>query len=431
MKSAAAPRSAWVTLALLSALMAIDFADRQILIAAFPYLRRDWGLSEAQLGGMVSVLNATVALATLPIAVLVDRWSRVRAVAWMGTVWSLATVASGLAQNYVQLLAARIVVGAGEAGYGPAGAALLATAYPPDRRASVLGAFQAAAPVGTVLGMAVGSAVAAEWGWRWAFGLLALPGLILALFVLRQPDYPSVGPERAGARGAVEGLLRARSALCAVAGGTLLLIVYSALYTWLPTHLEQSLGISPARAGGLAATALLAGAVGCAGGAVVADRLTRRDARARLTVPAAAAAAAAVLLAGAFGAVPPGAVQLALVVVGTAAVSSAVGPVMAVVIDVVHPGLRATATSLAVLVLNLCGLAVGPVLTGLLSDRFGLVPALTAVSALGVAASAALWQGSRRYPRDRAAAALGGAVTSPGSAASAPRTRPRSARPAP
>ena len=412
MKSAAAPRSAWVTLALLSALMAIDFADRQILVAAFPYLRRDWGLSEAQLGGMVSVLNATVALATLPIAVLVDRWSRVRAVAWMGTVWSLATVASGLAQNYVQLLAARIVVGAGEAGYGPAGAALLATAYPPDRRASVLGAFQAAAPVGTVLGMAVGSAVAAEWGWRWAFGLLALPGLILALFVLRQPDYPSVGPERAGARGAVEGLLRARSALCAVAGGTLLLIVYSALYTWLPTHLEQSLGISPARAGGLAATALLAGAVGCAGGAVVADRLTRRDARARLTVP-------------------PGVVQLALVVLGTAAASSAVGPVMAVVIDVVHPGLRATATSLAVIVLNLGGLAVGPVLTGLLSDRFGLVPALAAVSALGVVAAAALWQGSRRYPRDRAAAALAGAVTSPGSSASAPRTRPRSARPAP
>jgi MFS transporter, Spinster family, sphingosine-1-phosphate transporter len=139
----------------------------------------------------------------------------------------------------------------------------------------------------------------------------------------------------------------------------------------------------------------------------------------------------AVLLAGTFGVVPPCAVQLALVIVGTAAVSSAVGPVMAVVIDVVPPGLRATATSLAVLVMNLGGLAVGPVLTGLLSDRFGLVPALAAVSALGVAASAALWQGSRHYPRDRAAAALRGAVTSPGSAASAPRTRPRSARPAP
>ena len=431
MGTAAAPRSAWVTLALLSALMAIDFADRQILVAAFPYLRSEWGLSEAQLGGMVSALNATVALAAIPIAVLVDRWSRVRAIAWMGLVWSLATAASGLAQNYAQLLAARIVVGAGEAGYGPAGAALLATAYPPDRRASVLGAFQAAAPVGTVLGLALGSAVAAEWGWRWAFGLLALPGLLLALLVLRRPDYPSVQPERAGARGAVEALLRARSALYALAGGTLLLIVFSTLYTWLPTYLERSLGISPARAGALAAAALLASVIGCAGGAVVADRLALRRIRARLTVPAAAAATAAVLLSGAFSAVPPGAVQLALVVVGAAAVSSAVGPVMAVVIDVVHPGLRATATSLAVLVLNLCGLAVGPVLTGLLSDRFGLVPALTAVSALGFAASAALWQGARRYPRDRAAAALGGSLTSPGSAASAPRTQPRSARPAP
>jgi hypothetical protein len=102
-----------------------------------------------------------------------------------------------------------------------------------------------------------------------------------------------------------------------------------------------------------------------------------------------------------------------------------------VVIDVVHAGLRATATSLATLAQNLGGLAVGPVLTGLLSDHFGLVPALAAVSALGAAASAALWQGSRRYPRDRAAAALAGSLTSPGSAASAARTLPRSAGPAP
>ncbi len=290
------PRSARLTFVLLFALMAVDFADRQVLVAAFPYLRAEWGLTDTELGALASVLAVTVAVGALPTAILVDRWSRVRAIALMGAVWSVGAAASGLAQGYGQLLAARVVVGAGEAGYRPAGGALLTTAYPAGRRATALGAFQAAAPLGTVIGAALGSAVAAAWGWRWAVALLALPGLVLALLMLLVPDYQTVRPARPGARAAVRALLRARSAVGAVFGGTLLLIVVSAFYTWLPTQLERTHGLLPAQAGNLTAVFVLAGVIGTIGWAVAADRLARRDARRKLTVPAVAALATFVLL---------------------------------------------------------------------------------------------------------------------------------------
>src|SRR4051794_41795620 len=100
--------------------MMVDFADRQVLVGAFPFLRREWGLSETELGALVSVLTLAVGLAAMPVAAWVDRRSKVRTIALMGLVWSLAAAASGYAQGYLQLLVARIGVGAGEAGYGPA-----------------------------------------------------------------------------------------------------------------------------------------------------------------------------------------------------------------------------------------------------------------------------------------------------------------------
>jgi MFS family permease len=402
-------RSARTTFVLLFALMAIDFADRQVLVSAFPYLRAEWGLTDTELGALVSVLALTVALGALPTAVLVDRWSRVRAIALMGSVWSVAAAASGLAQGYGQLLAARMVVGAGEAGYGPAGGALLATAYPASRRATALGAFQAAGPLGTVVGAAVGSAVAALWGWRWAVALFALPGLLVALLVLLVPDYPTVRPARPGVRAAAVALLRARSAVGAVLGGTLLLIIVSAFYTWLPTQLERAHGLLPAQAGALTAVFVLSGVVGTIAWALTADRQARRDCRRRLTVPAVAALATVALLGTAFAAQPPTASQLALVLVGGATATAAVGPVAAVVIDVVHPGLRATAVSVLVVLQAGFGLAVGPVLAGALADLWGLGTVLATVPVLGVPAAAAFWWGSRAYPLDRHAPA---AVTS-------------------
>ena len=124
-----APRARLVFVAAF-ALMVLDFADRHVIVATFSALQTKWGLSDAQLGALVSVVSVTVGLGAFPVALFVDRWSRVRAIALMGVVWSLAAAAAGAAQSYGQLFAARAALGAGEAGYGPAAGALLATSAP-------------------------------------------------------------------------------------------------------------------------------------------------------------------------------------------------------------------------------------------------------------------------------------------------------------
>ena len=387
-------------LALLCALLVVDFADRQVVVTAFPYLRAEFAVSEVQLGALVSVVSVVVAIGAFPVALVVDRWSRVRAIAVMGTVWSGATAACAFAPGYVSLLAARIGIGVGQAGFGPAASALLGATFPAERRATVLGVFQMGAPLGIVTGAVVGSLVSAHWGWRPAFLVVALPGLVLALLVLRMGDYRNV-PERSRGRTAAVTLLRARSALGAMLGGALLLVIFSTLYTWLPTHLERAYGMPPARAGVLASTVVLAGAAGTASAGLVSDRLARRDVRWRLLVPAAAAVATTATLGTAFVAMPPGGTQMVLILLGGATATTAIGPAAAVVLDVVPPGVRATAVSIFALVQNLMGLAVGPVLTGALADQWGLTTALASVAVLGLASGIALWWGSRSYGRDR------------------------------
>ena len=392
-----APRTA---LALLCALLVLDFADRQVVVTAFPYLRAEFAATEAQLGALVSAVSVVIALTALPLALVVDRWSRVRAIAIMGSLWSVATAAGAFAPGYLALLAARLGIGVGQAGFGPAGSAVLGATYPPERRATVLGVFQMGAPIGVVTGSVVGSVVAAQWGWRAAFLVVALPGLVLALLALRLRDYRSV-PQRSRGRAAAATLLGARSALGAMLGGALLLVIVSTLYTWLPTHLERAYGLPPARAGVMASFVVLAGALGTVTAGHVADRLARRDVRWRMFVPAVAAVATAATLGIAFGAVPPGATQMALVLLGGATATSAIGPAVAVVLDVVPPSVSATAVAIYAVVQNLMGLAVGPVVTGVLADRWGLTAALATVASAGLAAGFAFWWGSRSYGRDR------------------------------
>ena len=396
-RGAFSPRAALV---LLCALLVVDFADRQVVVTAFPYLRAEWALSEVQLGALVSAVSVVVALGTFPVALVVDRWSRVRAIAVMGAAWSAAMGACAFAPGYLALLAGRIGIGAGQAGFGPAGVALLAATFPAERRATVVSVFQVGAPLGIVTGAVVGSLVCAHWGWRAAFLAVALPGLVLALLVLRLRDYPSV-VEPSRARAAATMLLRARSACGAMLGGAFLLVIFSTLYTWLPTHLERAYGLPPARAGVIASFVVLAGAVGTVTAGHVADRLSRRDVRWRMFVPAVAAVATTATLGTAFGAVPPGPTQMALVLLGGATATSAIGPAVAVVLDVVPQSVSASAIAIYALVQNLMGLAVGPVVTGVLADRWGLTTALATVTGTGLTAGFAFWWGSRYYGRDR------------------------------
>ncbi|MGW8972252.1 MFS transporter [Streptomyces platensis] len=409
------------------ALAVTDYIDRQIVVSTFPYLKKEWGLSDTALGALVTTVSVTIAVFALPAARLADRWGRVKTIAAMGSAWSLAALACAVSGNYAQLFAARSLLGVGEAGYGPAGAALLSGYFPQRLRATVLSVFQAAGPLGAVLGVLFGGVMAGQFGWRVTLGAFGVPGLLLALVFLKVRDYrtpaASGGTADSGASEGLTGdrapsgqqdlaatvreLFRSRTAVWCYLGGALNLVVLSTLYTWLPSYLGRAYGLSSAQAGVKAALFILAGFVGAIVFGHLADRCAVRRPRRRLMVPAVLAAGAWGLLFTAFGVLGPGAGQYALIVIAGLPVAAALGTAPAAVIDVVHPSVRATAVGMAALVQNLFGLAVGPVLTGLLSDAFGLGPALAVMPLFCLAAAAAFWLGSRSYEKDLAAVSGG------------------------
>lgn len=390
------------------ALMMFGYLDRQLVVSMFPYLKHEWGLSDAQLGGLVSVVSVTVALGTFPVALLADRWSRVKSIALMGGIWSLATISAAFARNYGQLFASRAAVGLGEAGYAPAAGALLSRMFPQRLRATVFGAFLSAASLGTVLGVVLGGVIAEKWGWRAAFGIAGLPGLLLALLFLLVRDYRTLrlpasatAAPKLGLRKLLAELLRPRSAVAAYLGGAAQIVVMSALYAWLPSYFSRYLGLSTGQAAARTALVIMAGFFGQIVLSAAADRLARRDRRRRrLLLPAALSLVSLVLLLAAFAAMPPGNPQLLVILVAGFTITAPFGVVGAVSVDVVHPALRATAVSMVALAQNLFGFAVGPLVVGTVSDAYGLKAALTVIPVFCALAAAFLWFASRHYDND-------------------------------
>jgi predicted MFS family arabinose efflux permease len=405
---------AWFAFAMTILLMIFDYVDRQVIVSLFPYIRQEWGLSDKQLGALVSVISITVALGALPVALFADRVSRVKSIVVMAVVWSLATISCMWARGYGALMAARAMVGVGEAGYGSVGAALIASHFPSRMRGAMLAAFFAAASVGSVLGVMLGGLIAAKWGWQAAFGVVGIPGLLLALLYLKVRDYKTVqlssdlNEKRMSvgkaARHIVKVLARSRTMLWVCIGGAAQLIVVSALWSWLPSFLNRVHGVEPARAGVMAALVVLCGAIGSVVWGTVVDRAGRTNPRRKLATLAILCLVSMAILVFAFGWAPAH-LQFAVIALGGLVVTCSVGPVSAIVIDVIHPGVRATGSSVLALFQNLFGLAAGPFLTGMLSDSFGLVPALTAMPLFALIAAGAFMLAGRSYEADRARAA--------------------------
>lgn len=422
-----APREAWFAFAMTLALMVFDYVDRQIIVSLFPFIKAEWGLSDAQLGSLVSVVSLTVALGALPVALVADRTSRVKSIVVMATIWSLATISCMWTRGYGSLVAARAAVGLGEAGYGSVGAALIASHFPARLRGALLAGFLASASVGSVLGVTLGGYIASHWGWRAAFGVVGLPGLAVALLYLKVRDYRTVRlesdlqatrrPLGQAATGIVQLLVRARTMPWVCIGGAAQLIVVSALWSWMPSFLNRVHGVAPAQAGAKAALVVLAGAAGSVIWGALVDRAGARRPRRKLAALVLLCLTSLAVLAYAFGAAHEPAAQFAWIVLGGFLATCSVGPVAVIVLDVIHPGVRATGAAVLTLFQNLFGLAVGPVLVGLMSDRIGLPSALAAVPLASLIAAAAFMLAARSYESDRARAASAADESAPAAAA--------------
>src|SRR4051794_15639267 len=182
------PRISRTPLVLLTAVLAVDQADRYLLSAVFPLLKDDFGLSDTQLGSLSAAFLLVATAGSVPFGILVDRTVRTRIAAWGAALWSVAMLATGLATSYGTLFLSRMGLGVAESSYTPASFSLLTDYYSVEERSRVLGIYQVGAVLG-FLGLPIGGLIAPQWGWRAAFAPYALAGFVVATLVwrLREP----------------------------------------------------------------------------------------------------------------------------------------------------------------------------------------------------------------------------------------------------
>ncbi|HJW45638.1 MAG TPA: MFS transporter [Lysobacter sp.] len=407
-------RYAWVVFALSFGLLLSDYMSRQVLNAVFPLLKQEWVLSDARLGLLSGIVALMVGLLTFPLSLLADRFGRVKSLALMATVWSLATLGCGLAQDYPQMLAARFLVGVGEAAYGSVGIAVVLSVFPKHMRATLTGAFMAGGMFGSVLGMALGGAVAAHLGWRWAFAAMALFGLVLALLypiIVREkriapsprPDELRTGENRAApapaAKVPLRSLVNSRSVVGAYIGSGLQLFVGGTVIVWIPSYLNRYYAMATDAAGGVAAMIVLVAGLGMVGCGMLSDRLCRSGPEHKFSLAIAYCLASCVLLSLAF-ALPHGTPQLVIIALGMFLAAGTSGPAGAMVANLTPLPIHGTAFAMLTLVNNLLGLAAGPLVTGLLADRLGLAGAFQLVPLISLAAAAVFYFAKRHYLTD-------------------------------
>ncbi|POR47957.1 putative MFS family arabinose efflux permease [Paraburkholderia eburnea] len=404
----------WIVLVLTIGLMLSDYMSRQVLNAVFPALKAVWNLSDAQLGSFNSVVALMVGVLTLPLSILADRWGRVRSIVLMAALWSLATLGCALSTSYGNMLLARALVGLGEASYGAVGPALIMSIFPAHLRSSLTASFMAGAALGSVIGMALGGVIMAHLGWRWAFGAMAGFGVALVVLyrvivtearlaphLIEQKHGAAPDPMRLAqsARIVFEGLFTSVSARFAYLGSGLQVFVGGSLYAWLPSYLNRYYGMSPARAGVMAAGFVLVNGLGMVLCGMLADRASMSNPNRKWGIAMAYCAISALLLAIALR-VSIGNMQLVLIAVAMFVVSGTNGPSGAMVANVTPAAIHASVFATLTLANSLLGMAPGPFVTGFVADHIGLHGALHVLPCVALVSMLMFALGRRHYAGD-------------------------------
>jgi len=392
------------------ALLLSDYMSRQVLSAVFPFLKHEWHLSDTKLGSLTSVVALTVGLLAVPLSVIGDRFGRVKAIVGMAVLWSIATAGCAIAASYDQMLLARVFIGVGEAAYGSVGLAVVLGVFPRTRRASLSGAFIAGGSFGSVLGIVLGGKIAAQFGWRWAFGTMAIVGLVIAaLYVvvvnekrLASNEHPDTTADKAlrattGKRVKLRSLVSTPAVVFAYIGSGVQLFVAGSLFAWLPTFFFRTYKMTPAHAASRAAIFILIMGIGMVACGYVTDKVSRNTPVRKWTTSIAYGLASLVFLSIGFRA-DAATSQLLLLAVGVFFAAGVAGPAGAMVANLTHESIRSSALGTLTFANNLLGLASGPLLTGILADRYGLARALQIVPLISVASLAALIVGRHFYP---------------------------------
>jgi MFS family permease len=414
----------------LFAINLLNFFDRQLLGSLAEPIRKEFHLSDTALGLLTTVFVILYAIVGLPLGQLSDRWRRTRLIGISVAVWSALTAVTGLAHTYVQLFAARVGMGLGEAACAPAGQSLIGDLYPPARRTFAMGVFMLGLPAGVFAAYASAGWIATHFGWRAVFYIACIPGFVFALLALLIRE-PVRGSFDVGRVVTTDAMSTATACIAVLRLPTMWWIILSGIFhncnmyainsfttPLLQRYHHMSLGAA-SNASSIAVGAV--GAIGLLAGGLIADRMSARRRNGRLVLAALCMSIAAPCLFFAINQ-PPGSIAAYIVLMSSATITMYVyyATVYAAIQDVIEPRLRGIAVAIYFFGMYIFGASVGPVGAGMLSDHFahtamlnagalemneafkatGLHDAMYATPLLAAAAALVLFAASRTLERD-------------------------------
>jgi predicted MFS family arabinose efflux permease len=370
------------TLALLVAVGLAAWIDRNVLATVLESIKAELGFSDTQLGLLGgAAFGLFYAAVGLPVALLADRGNRRTLIAVALGLWSVTTALCGLATGFASLFLARVGVGVGEAGGTPPSHSLISDLFPPERRAFALGVFYLYVPLGFLLGYSSGGWLDEHVGWRLAFVLVGLPGVLLALVVRLTVREPRRGASENLVGGTVVPSLRStlrvfasrRSLRHLPLAGAVHGIGAFATAVWLPSYFVRVFGLGSAEAGMWIAIAYGAGGiVGVLCGGALADRLVARTGDPRWYVWGAAGVVAGTVPCSLLVYLAPSpAPAVAALVVTMTLWHMFLGPVTATMQALAGLRRRAVAAALYLFLVNLVSTGLGPLAVGAASDLLG------------------------------------------------------------
>jgi MFS family permease len=399
-------RGARYALALLLAVNLLNYVDRQALYAVFPLIKVDLNLSDAELGFLGSAFMLCYMLAAPLFGRLGDRSNRARMAAGGLAVWSLATMLSGAAASYRALLAARTLVGVGEASFGTVSPGLLVDYFSREHRGRILSFFYLAIPVGSAMGYVLGGQLGQAFGWQTAFLLVGLPGLVLALplFFLSDPRQSARQADSLRNEPILPELRRFwlnRTYVNATLSMAAMTFALGGLAQWAPSFLQRTFDLEVARGNTIfGMITVVSGIFGTLAGGWLGDRFQRRGATGYLYVSAAGFLFGAPLM---ILALTTSSLTVCLTAIFAAELFLFLntGPLNTVLVNVVPPGRRAMAFAINIFTIHALGDAISPAIIGFMSDQWGLARALLITPLAVLTAACFALRGGRFVERDQ------------------------------
>jgi MFS family permease len=372
--------SASFALFILFAVNLLNFYDRQLAGALAEPVRKEFHLSDTSLGLLGTVFTLMYAVVGLGFGRAADTWYRTRLIAVGTAVWSVLTAASGLAQNYAQLVVSRLGVGVGEATCAPASQSLIGDLFPPDRRARAMGVFMLGLPAGLCLAYFTAGAIGAAFGWRAVFLFACIPGLLLALLALRIPEPVRGALDAARPPASLEAAVKAPFA-AVLKLPTMRWIILSGIFhnfnmyainAFQTPFLQRFHEMNLREASNVSAISVGAvGAIGLLVGGWLGDRMSAKRRNGRLLLAACSMAITAPSIFIALNQ-PKGAIAafMLLMAIGTVTMYVYYATVYAAIQDVIEPRLRGTAVAIYFCAMYVLGASLGSLVLGMLSDHF-------------------------------------------------------------